>query len=391
MKKLKLGFLSTICIAIALGLLLGPFLPTWSVRIFATFNDIFGNFLKFIIPLIIIGFVTPAIAQLGTGAGRLLLVTTLVAYGDTLCAGFISYGVSDALFPSLIDGIGGQSVNFITQKIEPYFTVAIPPIMDVMTSLVTSFIFGLGIAYFKADYLWHVFDETKNIVSKTISVAVLPPLGLFIFGIFLMMSHSGQAMQILKVFGAVIIAISIMLALLLILQYVVMGIIVRKNPIKALINMMPAFMMTFGTCSSAATIPVSIKQCLKNGVSSQIAGFVVPLCANIHLSGSTMKLTAIAVALLLIQGQDFDVTLFSKFICLLGIITVAAPGVPGGATIASLGLLDDILGFSAADQGLVVALSMVMDSIGSAVNSTGDGAIALVMEKFFGKGNTQAA
>ena len=77
MKKIHIGLLPRIIIAIILGIAIGNFLPTPLVRLFVTFNSIFGEFLNFSIPLIILGLVTIAIADIGKGAGRMLLVTAL--------------------------------------------------------------------------------------------------------------------------------------------------------------------------------------------------------------------------------------------------------------------------------------------------------------------------
>ena len=71
MKKIKIGLLGKIVIAIALGILTGMFLPQWAVRIFLTFNGIFGEFLGFAVPLIILGLVTTAISDMVNSAGKI--------------------------------------------------------------------------------------------------------------------------------------------------------------------------------------------------------------------------------------------------------------------------------------------------------------------------------
>lgn len=149
--------------------------------------------------------------------------------------------------------------------------------------------------------------------------------------------------------------------------------------------MLPAYFTALGTQSSAATIPVTLKQATMNGVSSDIAGFVIPLCATIHLSGSTLKIVACALALMMMQGMPYDFALFAGFIFMLGITMVAAPGVPGGAIMAALGILGSILGFDESAQALMIALYIAMDSFGTACNVTGDGAIALIIDRVMGK------
>ena len=374
MKKFKIGLLPRILIAIVLGIIIGQVFPLGLVRIFETFNAIFSQFLGFCIPLIIVGLVTIAIADIGRGAGKMLLVTVLLAYGCTLLAGF--------LFPSLItSGVPLEEIAE-AQGVEPYFSVKIPPLMDVMTSLVLAFVLGLGAASLKTDYLKNVARDFQQIIIKTISSVILPLLPLYIFGIFLNMTYTGQVFSILVVFIKIIGIIFALHILWLILLYVVAGGIVHRNPFKLLWNMLPAYFTALGTQSSAATIPVTLEQAKKNGVSNEVAGFVIPLCATIHLSGSMLKIVACALALMIMQGMPYSFGMFAGFICMLGITMVAAPGVPGGAIMAALGVLQSMLGFDDAAQALMIGLYIAMDSFGTACNVTGDGAIALVIDKF---------
>lgn len=380
MKMKKIGLLPRVIIAIVIGVALGNLLPEGAVRCFATFNSIFSNFLSFLIPLIIVGLVTPAIAGMGKGAGKLLLITAVIAYADTVLAGILALVTGTTVFPSLM---GREAIGVVAdvEAVKPFFTINIPPILDVMSALILAFTLGLGMAFFESASLKRGADEFKDIIAKTIEVALIPILPLYIMGIFMNMAFTGQAWHIVKVFISIIGVIFVMHIGLLVLQYCVAGAIAHRNPFKALATMMPAYFTALGTSSSAATIPVTLEQVKRNGVRDDVAGFVVPLCATIHLSGSAMKITACAVALLLMQGQGIDMGLFVGFIMLLGVMMVAAPGVPGGAIMAALGVLQSVLGFDADSQALMIALYIAMDSFGTACNVTGDGAIALVVNR----------
>ena len=381
MKKLHIGLLPRILIAIVLGILIGQVLPLWLVRVFETFNGIFSQFLGFCIPLIIVGLVTIAIADIGRGAGRMLLVTVLMAYGCTLVAGLVSFATGQTFFPSLItQGVPLEEISE-AKGIEPYFTVNIPPLMDVMTALVMAFVLGLGAATLETTYLKDVARDFQQIIIKTISSVILPLLPLYIFGIFLNMTKSGQVFGILMVFISIIGIIFALHILWLIGLYCVAGSVVKRHPLKLLWTMLPAYFTALGTQSSAATIPVTLEQTRKNGVSEEVSGFVIPLCATIHLSGSMLKIVACALALMLMQGMPYTFWQFFGFICMLGITMVAAPGVPGGAIMAALGILQSMLGFDEAAQALMIGLYIAMDSFGTACNVTGDGAIALVIDK----------
>lgn len=386
MKAPKIGLLSKILIAIALGIGLGLIVPEWIVRLFLTFNGIFSQFLGFAIPLIIVGLVTPAISDIGSGAGKMLLVTVLIAYGSTVFAGLCSYLTGAAVFPSMISPESLASIEAAAEP-QPFFTVTIPPLMNVMTALVLAFMLGLGLAALnERKTLKDAFHDFEQVVIKTIRTAIIPLLPLYIFGIFLNMTYVGQVFAILTVFIKIIGIIFIIHIGILIIQFAIAGGFAHKNPFKLLWTMMPAYFTALGTQSSAATIPVTLEQSRKNGVSEDVAGFVIPLCSTIHMSGSTLKIVACALALMMMQGMPYDFWMFFGFICMLGITMVAAPGVPGGAIMAALGLLQSMLGFDQEAQALMIALYIAMDSFGTACNVTGDGAIALIIDRFFGKG-----
>lgn len=377
----KLPLLVRVIIAICCGIGIGLIAPDGVVRAGNTFCGIFSEFLGFLIPFIIVGLVTPAIADLGRGAGRMLLLTAAFAYVFTVCSGVFAYFSADTLFPSLIDAQAVSVLQTEGRTFAPFFSVEIPPMMNVMTSLIMSFMLGLGIAAFEAPALKRGFDEFKEIISSTIAVVIIPLLPLFIFGLFMDIAASGKIGPILAAFVQIIVVIFILTFILLLLQYTVAGLVTRRNPLKLLGCMLPAYFTALGTSSSAATIPVTLRQAIKNGVSEEVSGFVIPLCATVHLSGSTLKITTCAIALMLIQGIPYDFGMMFGFILMLGITMVAAPGVPGGAIMAALGILGSILGFSAEQQAMMITLYIAMDSFGTACNVTGDGAIALIIDK----------
>ena len=420
----KIGLLPRIVIAIVLGVLIGNVLPEGWVRVFVTFNYVFSQFLGFLIPLIIIGLVVPAIADIGRSAGKLLLLTVGLAYADTIIAGLLAFFTGTALFPALIDAEPSIKVENV-QKLLPYFHLDIPPILDVMAALVSSFVIGIGIAYTDSPTLKKGCSEFRTIIEKTIAMAIIPLLPLYIFGIFLSMTYTGEAYRIivvfakiiciifvlhivtaiipllplyifgiflgmtyvgeayhiLMVFGKIICIIFVLHIVILIYEFLIAGGLTRKNPLRLLLNMIPAYLTALGTSSSAATIPVTLRQTMKNGVSDEIASFCVPLCATIHLSGSMMKITCCALTVCLIGGLPHDLPLFIHFIMILGVCMIAAPGVPGGAVMAALGPMAGILGFTPDAQALMIALYIAMDSFGTACNVTGDGALAVIINK----------
>lgn len=381
--KLKLGLLPKVLIAIVLGIALGGFLPHWGIRIFITFNEIFSQLLGFLIPLIILGLVAPAIADMGSKAGKMLLITVGLAYATTLLSGLMAYGTAMSTFPFIIENTQTSQSLTETTSLTPFFSLSIPPLMSVMTALFMAFLLGLGIAKIAGNTLKNVFDEFKEIISLSISKVIIPLLPLHIFGIFLNITQTGQIAHIISLFIQIIGIIFALHVVVLLLQYTIAGIVTKRNPFALLWTMMPAYFTALGTQSSAATIPVTLKQTLKNKVNEDVADFVIPLCATIHLSGSTLKIVACAIALMMMHGTAVEPSSMIYFICMLGVVMVAAPGVPGGAIMAAVSVLQSILGFDENQIALMIALYITMDNFGTACNVTGDGAIALIIDKIY--------
>lgn len=382
MKKIKIGLLAKVLLAIALGIAFSRFFPDFLVRIFITFNSIFSNFLGLFIPMLIIGLIAPGVFELGKGAGRLLAITAGIAYASTVLCGLFSFTVCNLTYEHIL----GQSLSAMSEinmdgGLSPYFTIEMPPFISVTSSLVLAFVFGLCLISIRTMALKNVFLELREVVFLIIRKVIIPLLPIFIFGIFLQMGAEGKVAPVLGMFIKIILVIFAMHVSVLIIQFCIAGAVAGKNPFRMLWNMMPAYITALGTQSSAATIPVTHAQVIKNGVDADVADFVVPLCATIHLSCSILKIVACAFAISLSMGLDTSMSTYFGFILMLSITMVAAPGVPGGAIMAALGLLSSMLGFDSGMQALMIALYIAMDSFGTAGNVTGDGAIALIVNK----------
>ncbi|MBP2243251.1 Na+/H+-dicarboxylate symporter [Cytobacillus eiseniae] len=382
----KFGLLPRIILAIGLGILIGSFSPDWIIRIFATFNGLFGNFLGFAIPLIIIGFIAPGIGSIGKGAGKLLGITTGIAYASTIIAGFFAYFVATNVYPFLLKN---QSIKKIDNPEESlvaaFFAVDMPPIMGVMSALLIAFIVGLGLASIKGNTLQNAMDDFRNIIEKVIEKVIIPLLPIHIFGIFANMTQGGQVSMIMAVFAKVFVMIIALHLIFLIVQYTIAGSAARRNPFRMIKEMLPAYFTALGTQSSASTIPVTLKHAKKIGAREKVADFSIPLLATIHLSGSTITLVSCSIAVLMLQGQAISFIDILPFILMLGVTMIAAPGVPGGAVMAALGLLESMLGFDSTMLALMIALYLAQDSFGTACNVTGDGAITVLVDKSSGR------
>ncbi|MDV2975931.1 UNVERIFIED_CONTAM: dicarboxylate/amino acid:cation symporter [Actinomycetes bacterium ARC8] len=403
MKLLKsIPLLGWVLVAIVLGILLGPVMPVWLGSVFLTYNSIFSGFLGFIVPLIIFGLVAPAIAELGKGAGKWLGITAVIAYASTLAAGLLAYFVSRWLFTKSLSGGGVEEVGAGEGSgFEPYLSlvgeagdsateIVLTPLMGVMTALVLAFMLGLGLTAFRSTVIFRGAVEFRSIIEMVIRRVIVPALPLFIFGIFLDLSAAGDAVIVVQKFLFVAVISFVLTLVVLLVQYTIAGAMNKRNPLAALWGMRNAYFTALGTSSSAATIPVTLESAKKNGVADAVAGFVIPLCATIHLSGSMVKITCFSIAVLLLTGGDVSFGAYLPFILMLGVMMIAAPGVPGGAIAAAAGLLSQMLGFGEVEVGLMFAAYIALDSFGTATNVTGDGALAMIMHKLTrGKLGTQ--
>lgn len=383
MKKIKLSLFVKVLIAIVLGALLGLVAPDVMVRIFKTFNVLFAQLLKFIVPLLVLGLVTPAIYGLGKGAGKMLLIVVAVAYISTICAGLFAYGCSSAFLPNIIEPGSLSAEAAETKTFAPYVDLKIPPLCDILTALCLSFMIGICCIYMKGDVLRRWFNEFGEVVKMTIEKAIIPLMPLYIFTMMCEMSAAGKIAAVMGS-GAKVILTGVVLSILyLVVQYCIAGAIAGKNPFKCLWNMLPAYLTGFSICSSSAVIPVTTECTLKNGVSREVTDFVVPLCSNVHMCGSVIKLATTAVAVAYMMGTPISFPLFLNFVLMLGVATVASPGVMSGVLMASVGFLESILGFTPEMTALLMTIYLALDGYGPACNVTGDGAIALGLDRFF--------
>ena len=383
----NLSLIKRIFLALILGISLGLICKVtnivFPVRILSTFSSLFGSFLSFVIPLIIIAFIVPGIASLGQNSGKVLLGTTVLAYVSTIVAGTIAFFLGSAILPKLIKTASLASSSNL--NVDPYFTIEIPAMLNIMSALVFAFIFGIGLSRIKNSSLLKGFEEFSYVTSKVISNILIPLVPVYIGAIFSKLSLTGEIFTTLKSFASVYAVLFALQIAYLLFQYSLAGALRKENPIKLLKTMTPAYLTAVGTQSSAATIPVTLASAKDNNVSEEVANLVIPLCATIHLAGDTITLVLTSIGVMLMKGQVPTFGTMMPFIFMLGVTMVAAPGVPGGGVMAALGLLEGMLGFGDIEKPIMIALHSAQDSFGTATNVTGDGALALIVDYFVQK------
>lgn len=364
------------------GLLLGLYAPEWVARVLFTAKTVIGQLITFTIPLIILFFIMSGIASLPKNSGKLLGKTVALSYCSTILAGLFAFTVASNLIPRLTTAAEPTAESAI--KLASYINLEIPPLFGVMSALAAAFVFGIGISATQATDLRRVADQGRDIIDRLLAKVIIPLLPFYIAGVFVEMTVEGTVFATLKTFGVVLVMAIVMHWLWLSVLFVGTGLALGRSPAQLIKNMLPAYFTALGTMSSAATIPVALQASKNNGVSDGIANFTVPLCATIHLCGSTITLVTCATAVMFLSEHlaipGIDTML--PFIMMLGVIMIAAPGAPGGGVMSALGLLTSMLGFGEASIALMIALYLAQDSFGTACNVTGDGVIALWADRF---------
>ena len=383
MGKYKPGLFAKVVLAIVLGSALGIVAPDPLVRLLKTFNVLFAQILKFIIPLLVLGLVTPAIANVGRKAGKMLLAVLVIAYLSTICSGFFAHLCSSSLLPHVLNAGELSAETLSAKEFQPYLEIKIPPVCDILTALLLSFMLGIGIIVTGSEPLRKAFNDFGEIIKITIEKVIIPMLPWYILTMICEMGARGVLAVVLGSGFKIILTGFVLTIIYLVIQYCVAGTVAGKNPFKCLWNMVPAYLTAFSICSSSAAIPMTSKCARRNGIREEIVDFTIPLCSTVHMCGSTIKLAVSAIAVAYLTGSPIPFAVYANFVLVQGVAAVAAPGVMGGVLMASVGLLESIMGFSPDQTALVMTLYLALDGYGPGCNVTGDGAIALVIDKMF--------
>ncbi|RWU09572.1 dicarboxylate/amino acid:cation symporter [Pseudidiomarina gelatinasegens] len=377
-----MGLIIKLILGIVLGTLIGLYTPHWVTQLLLTFKELFGQLLFFTIPLLILFFITSGIAGLPQNSGKLLGRTLGIAYLSTIVAGTVAYFVASFIVP-MLNTAAKNPQSAEGALLEPFITLDMPPVFGVMTALVLAFIFGLGIAATRAEQLKQLSDQGRDIIELLLSKVIIPLLPFYIAGVFAEMAAAGTVFGTLKTFGIILVLAVALHWVYIISMFTVAGVKAGISPITLIKNMLPAYFTALGTMSSAATIPVTLRSVKNNKVDEDVANFAVPLCATTHLAGSTITIVSCTLAVMYLHSSLAIPSFLTilPFILMLGVVMLAAPGVPGGAVMSAVGLLGSMLGFGETAIALMIALYMAQDSFGTACNVTGDGAIAILVDQ----------
>lgn len=369
-------------LGIIAGILMGQWAPAPLSRALLTFKSLFGELLEYAIPLIILFFIMSGIARLERASGRLLSLTIVLAYSSTTLAAMMAAIIGLDVVPHIVQHAPTPVAHAVT--LTPYFTLDIPPLTDISTALVTALLFGIGISATAHQGLRELADGGRAIVERFIIKGMIPALPFYIAGLFCEMTLAGTVANTLKSFGMILMLAITLQWLWLCVLYTASGKSTGRAPMQAMRHMLPAYFTAAGTMSSAATIPVTVRQTQLNLITPSVARFSVPLLATIHMCGSAITLTICAIGVMLVTPAlpTPDLAMLLPFIMMLGVTIVASPGSPGGAAMTAVGTLQTLLGFDGAAIALMMALYLAQDSFGTACNVAADGALVQWIDRY---------
>jgi len=375
-----MGLILKIFAGIVAGILLGLFAPMELIKALSSIGFVLGQYIRFVIPLLIIAFVAKGVAEFGKQAGKALLLGLILAYVSTIGAELLGFSVATVFFPHL-GIVPGSVVSAI--KITPYLRIEIPAAISIMGALVFAIILGLGITRIKSPTITGFIQEFNGIIADLIRHGLIPVFPYFVATVFMEITAKGQLIPTIKAFFLVLLLIIPTQWVWLAVLYTLAGLYTGRNSFFVLKSMLPAYFTAMGTMSSAATLPVALECAGKVPfLKKESVNFCIPLFNIAHLPGAAAAITMSAmVVTILTKGQTPSLEVFLPFIILLGFIEVAAVGVPGGSVTAALGILESVLGLDQSGLGLMVALFMIQDSFGTATNVVGDAALTMIVDK----------
>ncbi|MBQ4566993.1 MAG: dicarboxylate/amino acid:cation symporter [Desulfovibrio sp.] len=378
----------SLIIRLLVGLILGAalgFVANEAIMdVVVSLRHIFGQIIFFLVPLVIVGFITPAIVRLGQNASKILIIAVALAYLSSVGAAIFSMMSGYLVIPNLSIATEAEKLRTLPEMV---FRLDIPPLFNVMSALITALFFGVGIAWTKSETLGKIFSELERIMSWLVMKVLIPILPFFVGLSFMGLAYEGSLTLHLPIFVTMVALVIVGHFIWLAVLYGIGGIISRRNPSQIFRYYTPAYLTAVGTMSSAATLPVALNCARRSPVLSKtMVEFMVPLGATVHLCGSVLTEVFFCMTIsLLLYGTLPSLGTMLLFCILLGVFAVGAPGVPGGTVVASLGIVTGVLGFDQTGVALLIAIFALQDSFGTACNVTGDGALALILDGIFNR------
>lgn len=377
----KTPLILRIAIGLVIGISLGVFLPQAS---FVTiFGDVFVGALKAIAPILVFVLVIASLAKAGAGIGKrfrtvisFYVISTFLAAATAVVASY--------MFPVTIQ-LSAAAENTAPADLGEVFRALLNnmvqnPVSALMNAnyvgiLTWAVILGVALRKIASDNTKNVLTDISDAVSKVVGgVIQLAPFGIMGL-VFASVSENG--LDIFADYGKLILVlVGCMLAVALIIDPLIVGIALRRNPYPLVFRCFKESGITaFFTRSSAANIPVNMKLCEKLGLDKEYYSVAIPLGATINMDGAAITITVMSLTAAFSQGISVNILLaiLLSFMATLG--ACGASGVAGGSLLlipmacSLLGVGQDV-----AMQMVAVGfiISVIQDSLETAINSSGD-------------------
>ncbi len=369
---------------LALGSLALAHRETWGSPVIGAVQSVrhlSGQVIFFIIPIIVLGFVTATIVRFGPQARRMLAVSGALSYGLVVVASLVTAVVARLVVPLL--RVPGD-VAAATPLPDLLFRVDLPPVVSPVTALTAAVLVGLGIVWSKAERMAALvveLNEVARTLCKRVIVATVPFLT---FGVSAVVAFEGrltaQAGYLLQV-GALVVAVQVAW---LVAMFTASSVYSRTSPRVVLRHYLEPLLTALTTASSAAAAPTAMRALSSSPtLDKPVVGFSIPVFAHIHLPGTVIGVTLLTSAFSqAVYGTLPPLGASVAFAFLLALLTVAAPGVPGGAVPAAVAAVGAVLGHTDVSLGLIAASVVVLDAFATATNIVSDGALVQALHAY---------
>jgi Na+/H+-dicarboxylate symporter len=379
-KKIFSNMAFKLLLAVLAGLLAGQYAGERAISLVLPVKHVLGQVIFFIVPLIIIGFVTPSVTRMKKNASRILGISLLMAYVSSIITSVFAIGAGYGSI-SLFDLRSSPVTKALPEMI---FRLDIPPLMPVMSALALALTLGLAVVWTNSEKIENLLYQLQDIVTAMVNRILIPILPFFVFFNFSVLSYEGAINSQLPFFIVFILITILCNVLWVAISYAVAGLYSRKNPWRVLKHYGPVILTAMGTQSSAASLGVAIEAARRSdALDDDVRGFAIPFFANIHFCGSVLNIVFLVIVISqMLYGSIPSIDTLILFTLLMGIFALGAPGLPGGTVVASLGLIQVVLGFEETATALLLSVFALQDSFGTANNITSDGALTLMLSSY---------
>lgn len=392
--NLSVKILISLVLSVVVGLMAGvdglPFIKWW----IAPIGTIFINLIKMVIVPIVFTSLVVGMTSLGDlkKLGRIGIKTIFIYLFTTAIAIIIGFAVAGIIHPGIgLEMTAGDAVKVKeAPSIMQVFVAMVPtnPVAsmakaDILPIIIFALFVGVGILQVggkKSQLLIDWFDAAAEVSYKIINMVMqFAPIGVFCLLLPVVAENGPKVLlPLLSVIacmalGSVIHAVAVYSSMARIWG--------NTSPIKFFNGMSEAILIAFTTCSSAATLPINMKNCQeKLGCSRDITSFVLPLGATINMDGTAIYMGVCSLFIANVYGIDLTLAQMGMIVLTGTLASIGTAGVPGaGLIMLSMVLLS--VGLPMEGLALVAGIDRILDMFRTTVNITGDAAVTCVINE----------